>query len=57
MTNVKQSNTELLEAIGQAIRAEYEGHYFYKMAAGNTKDLKGQKVFKALAEEELNHAA
>ncbi len=47
---------ELKNALRQAIQAENEGHYFYKMAAASTSDEQGKKVFAELAEDELGHA-
>ena len=39
----------------QAMQAEADGHNFYMMAAKNTQDPKGQEVFAAMAQEELEH--
>ena len=36
---------KILDAIELAIQAEVEGHYFYSMAARNTKDKKAKEVF------------
>lgn len=49
-------STELLSALDQAIRAEVEGHHFYRMAAATTDDPRGRAVFEALAREEQLHA-
>lgn len=38
-----------------AIKAEAEGHHFYRMASQATADPQGQRVFAELAEEELAH--
>lgn len=38
-----------------AMKAEAEGHHFYRMAAHSTIDLQGQRVFDQLAQEELQH--
>lgn len=43
------------EALKQAMQAEQEGNHFYLMAASNTKDPKGQEVFRQLAEDEVMH--
>ena len=43
------------EGLNKAIRAENEGHHFYKMAAMSTQDPKGKEVFQYLAEEEMEH--
>jgi rubrerythrin len=51
MTITEQVSNGLL----QAIRAENDGHYFYLMAAQNTRDPKGKQVFDQLAREELTH--
>ena len=51
------TRTKLLEALRQAIAAEYEGYGFYQMAAGSTEDPLGRQVFEGLAGEELHHAA
>ena len=52
-----KSRTQLLEALRQAIAAEYEGYGFYLMAARSTDDEQGRTVFQALADDELQHAA
>ena len=46
---------EILEGLKIAIQGERTGHEFYKMAAKNTKDPSGKKVFEQLAEEEAEH--
>ena len=46
----------VLDAIEMAIQAEVEGHYFYSMAARNTKDKKAKEVFELLARDETHHA-
>jgi len=45
----------LLKGLRKAIEFELNGHYFYLMAADSIKDSKGKKLFKKLAEEELEH--
>lgn len=47
----------ILQGIRQAIVAEDEGHWFYRMAANATSDPRGREVFEALAAEELAHMA
>jgi rubrerythrin len=51
------SRKKLLDALRQAIAAEYEGYGFYQMAARSTEDPLGRQVFEGLAGEELHHAA
>ncbi len=46
----------LLEGLKKAIMAEGDGYHFYRMAAENTQDDKGKRVFDILAQEELKHA-
>ncbi len=46
----------ILESLKAAIRAEREGHYFYKMAAQSTTDPMGKEAFEYLADEEQHHA-
>jgi rubrerythrin len=46
---------EILEGMKKAIQGERTGHEFYKMAAKNTKDPTGKKVFEQLAQEEAEH--
>jgi rubrerythrin len=45
----------LLKGLQKAIELELNGYYFYLMAAESMKDSKGRKLFKKLAEEELEH--
>jgi rubrerythrin len=45
----------LLSGLRKAIEFEQSGHYFYLMAAESMKDSKGKKLFKKLADEELEH--
>jgi rubrerythrin len=46
-----------MRILGDAMRAEFEGHHFYTMAARSCQDPKGQQVFARLAQEELGHYA
>jgi len=46
---------ELAEGLRQAMQGERTGFEFYRMAATNTKDPAGKKVFEQLAEEEQSH--
>ncbi|MBI5543945.1 MAG: ferritin family protein [Deltaproteobacteria bacterium] len=46
---------ELVEALRTAMQAERTGFEFYKMAAVNTQDASGKKVFEELAAEEQGH--
>jgi len=50
-----KSNKEMLDALKHAMQAEANGHQFYKLAASNTADEQGKRVFEMLAEEELDH--
>jgi len=52
-----EAGRKLLEALRKAIEAEQEGYGFYLMAARATEDAQGRRVFQALADEELHHAA
>jgi rubrerythrin len=45
----------MAEGLLSAMRAEHEGHHFYRMAAQSTDDEKGREVFERLAAEELDH--
>jgi rubrerythrin len=45
----------MAEGVLAAMRAETEGHHFYKMAALSTQDEQGKEVFEQLAAEELDH--
>ena len=46
---------KMAEGLLAAMRAEHEGHHFYRMAAQSTDDEKGRQVFERLAAEELDH--
>lgn len=46
---------ELLDGLRAAMQGERTGHEFYKMAAANTQDPAGKKVFEQLAAEEQQH--
>jgi len=50
-----QAARSVAEALFAAIRAESDGHSFYKMAATSAQDEKGRQVFEQLASEELEH--
>jgi rubrerythrin len=50
-----EGKKRILDGLERAMRAEREGHYFYKMAAGATADPKGREVFARLADEESGH--
>ena len=43
------------KALAEAVKAESDGHSFYKMAALSSQDDKGRQIFDQLAEEELDH--
>lgn len=45
----------LARAFETAIRAESDGHHFYRMAAQSSADPKGREVLSRLADEELDH--
>jgi rubrerythrin len=45
----------MAQAVLDAMRAEAEGHHFYRMAAGATEDSRGRRTFEQLAVEELGH--
>ncbi len=45
----------IANGLQQAMRAEHEGHHFYKMAAQTTQDPKGRDTFTTLADEEREH--
>ena len=49
------STDAIIRALEQAVMAEDEGHWFYRMAARTTADPKGKEVFETLAAEELAH--
>ena len=46
----------LVDGLLKAIKAEREGHSFYRMAAETIEDAKAKEVFAHLAQEELDHA-
>lgn len=46
---------ELLEMVKKAIRVEYDGYQFYRLAEEKTSDAKGKEVFASLARDETNH--
>ncbi len=50
-----KKNGKILNALKWAMQAETDGHYFYRMAAGKTKDIKGKEALLMLADEELAH--
>lgn len=52
MTDTKDKRTEVLF---EAMKAEFEGHHFYTMAAKACEDPKGKETFARLAAEELDH--
>jgi rubrerythrin len=52
---MNDSQKSLAEGLSKAIKAERDGHSFYKMAASSTQDPKGKEVFAQLADEELDH--
>lgn len=49
------ANQRMADGVLAAMRAEIEGHHFYKMAALSTHDDQGKQVFEQLAQEELDH--
>ena len=50
-----ESTENLADGLLKAIKAEREGHSFYRMAAETSQDAKAKEVFTQLAQEELNH--
>jgi rubrerythrin len=46
---------QLLEVVKKAIRVEYDGYQFYRLAEEKTSDAKGKEVFASLARDETNH--
>jgi rubrerythrin len=52
---MNKKNSKILRALKNAMQAETDGHYFYKMAAGKTKDIKGRETLLTLAKDELEH--
>ena len=50
-----EATKRMAEGVLAAMRAETEGHHFYKMAAMSTQDAQGTEVFEQLAAEELDH--
>ncbi len=49
------SKKKTVEVLYNAMKAEFEGHHFYTMAAKSCEDPKGKEVFAQMAEEELDH--
>ncbi|MCL5962033.1 MAG: ferritin family protein [Chloroflexi bacterium] len=47
---------QTMQALKTYIRAELDGHAFYKAAAERTKDARGKKMFVSLAADEIGHA-
>lgn len=45
----------MVRGLVQAMQAEREGHYFYRMAAASTEDPRGKEVFARLADDEIGH--
>jgi rubrerythrin len=45
----------LLKIVKSAIRVEYDGYQFYRLAEEKTSDAKGKEVFASLAKDETNH--
>ena len=43
------------DGLKKAMKAEHDGHFFYKSAAANTADQRGKEVFEMLATEEKDH--
>jgi rubrerythrin len=52
---MEDKQKRMLQGLIQAMQAEREGHYFYKMAAASTEDAKGKEVFARLADDEIGH--
>lgn len=52
---MENGKKRITEALKQAMQAENEGYHFYKMAAQNTPDAKGQDIFNLLADDEKGH--
>jgi len=48
-------NQRILDGLMKAMQAEVDGHNFYKMAANSAEDEKGKEVFRALAQDEVEH--
>ncbi len=46
---------QLLKVVKNAIRVEYDGYQFYRLAEEKTEDAKGKEVFASLARDETNH--
>jgi rubrerythrin len=46
---------QLLKVVKNAIRVEYDGYQFYRLAEEKTSDPKGKEVFASLAKDETNH--
>lgn len=49
-------NDQMLQALKRYIRAELDGHAFYRTAADRTADARGKKMFASLAFDEIGHA-
>ena len=52
---MEDRNQKILNALKWAMQAETDGHYFYKMAAGKTRDIKGKEALLMLAKDEYDH--
>ncbi len=52
---MEKTTKQVLAGLQLAMQAELTGREFYKMAAKNTKDPQGKKVFEELAAEEEEH--
>ena len=50
-----QVTARMAEGLKQAIQSEGDGYHFYTLAAQNTADEQGRRVFEQLAREELDH--
>jgi rubrerythrin len=46
---------QLLKIVKNAIRVEYDGYQFYRLAEEKTSDAKGKEIFASLAKDETNH--
>lgn len=52
---MSETGARVAKELEQAIKAEFDGHNFYLMAARSTQDPKGREIFEQLATEELGH--
>lgn len=52
---MEKENAKILNGLKWAMQAETDGHYFYKMAANKTKNVKGKEALLMLAKDELDH--